>query len=97
MTIFTRNFSFEFVTRVWDIFLFEDMKIVYLMCLGLLKSIEAEILRRNFEDIMHLIKRIPQEVDIERALESCWAIPLRREKIKQLNIAFEQGFKPRST
>ena len=90
MTIFTRNFSFEFVTRVWDIFLNEDFKILYRICLGLLKSIETEILQADFESIMHTIRRIPQEVDIEEALEKCWSIPLQRGKINELNEAYDR-------
>ena len=89
MTIFTRNFSFEFVTRVWDIFLNEDSKILYRICLGLLKCIETEILVADFETIMHTIRRIPQEVDIEEALQMCWSIPLQRGKINELNKAFD--------
>ena len=96
MTIFSRNFSFEFVTRIWDIFLFEDMKILYRVCLGLLKSVETEILSNSFENIMIIIRRIPQSVDIERALKVCWAIPLHRNKINELNAAFEVSFKSRN-
>ena len=90
MTIFTRNFSFEFVTRVWDIFLYEDFKILYRICLGLLKSIETKILKADFESIMHTIRRIPQEIDIEEALKMCWSIPLERAKINQLNDAYDR-------
>jgi TBC1 domain family member 10 len=37
MTIFTRGFNFDLVTRVWDIFLEEDFKIVYRVALALVK------------------------------------------------------------
>lgn len=38
MTMFCRGFSFELVTRVWDIFLLEgDYKIVYRVSLAILK------------------------------------------------------------
>jgi hypothetical protein len=38
MTMFCRGFSFELVTRVWDIFLYEgDYKIVYRVSLAILK------------------------------------------------------------
>jgi TBC1 domain family member 10 len=91
MTVFTRNFGFEFVTRVWDIFLFEGMKILYRICLGLLKCIEPQILSLEFEGIMKIIRRIPQDVDIETALECSWAIPIHRSKIQEFNDGYEKS------
>ena len=52
MTMFCRGFSFDLVTRVWDIFLFEGYKIVYRVGLALLKVIS---LRTRFLDRYHLI------------------------------------------
>ena len=71
------------------------MKILYLVCLGLLKSREKEILSNNFENIMHVIRKIPQEVDIEKVLMESRSIPLYRKKIAQLNEEFEKTFKPK--
>jgi hypothetical protein len=95
MTVFTRNFSFEFVTRIWDIFIAEDYKIIYRVCLGLLKSIEAELLSSKFEAIMEHIRRIPRIVDIEKVLESSWSIPLHRLKIKEFEDQFNRSFVPK--
>ena len=52
MTMFCRGFSFDLVTRVWDIFLFEGYKIVYRVGLALLKVIS---LRFHFLDRYHFI------------------------------------------
>jgi hypothetical protein len=37
MTVFTRSFHFDFVTRVWDAFLAEGRKVVYRAALALVK------------------------------------------------------------
>lgn len=37
MTLFTRDFSFDLCTRVWEIFLNEGFKIVYRVALALLQ------------------------------------------------------------
>ena len=91
MTVFSRNFSFEFVTRVWDMFLYEGMKILYRVCLGLLKCIEEEALQTDFEQIMNLIRTIPQVIDVERALDAAWSIPLHRSKIDEFNIEYDKS------
>eukprot|EP00611_Tribonema_gayanum_P012752 TRINITY_DN2341_c0_g1_i2.p2 TRINITY_DN2341_c0_g1~~TRINITY_DN2341_c0_g1_i2.p2 ORF type:complete len:123 (+),score=14.78 TRINITY_DN2341_c0_g1_i2:600-968(+) len=43
MTCFTQSFPYDLVTRVWDIFLKEDWKIMYRVCLALFKSVEDEM------------------------------------------------------
>ena len=90
MTVFTRNFSFEFVTRVWDIFIYEGMKILYRVCLGLLKSIEDELLSSEFDHIMVLIRNIPQSVDVESFLTATWSIPLHRSQIDDFNRTYDK-------
>lgn len=37
LTMFTQRFPYDLVTRVWDIFLLEDFKIIYRVCLALFK------------------------------------------------------------
>jgi hypothetical protein len=37
MTVFTRSFHFDFVTRVWDVFLAEGRKVLYRAALALVK------------------------------------------------------------
>ena len=42
MTIFTYNFPFSVVVRIWDSFLLEGWKVVFRVALGLLKKHEGE-------------------------------------------------------
>ena len=64
MTIFCRGFSFELVTRVWDIFIAEcNFKIVYRVCLAILKCQEKEIIAASFESILAIIRDLPNNVD----------------------------------
>lgn len=37
LTAFTQRFPYDLVTRVWDIFLLEDWKVFYRVCLALFK------------------------------------------------------------
>ena len=64
MTFFCRGFSFELVTRVWDIFMFEgDMKIIYRVSLAILKYFEEEFLSKKFDKIMGLLRDISKKID----------------------------------
>lgn len=42
ITLFTYNFPFEFVTRVWDMFLYEGWKVIFRVSLALMKISQSE-------------------------------------------------------
>ena len=44
VTIFSYNFPFEVVTRIWDIFLFEGWKVVYRIALALIKMNKGTVI-----------------------------------------------------
>mmetsp|Transcript_26542 Transcript_26542/g.28945 ORF Transcript_26542/g.28945 Transcript_26542/m.28945 type:complete len:387 (+) Transcript_26542:70-1230(+) len=82
MTLFCRGFSFELVTRVFDIFLLENhYKIVYRVSLAILKSFEKELKARKFDKIMSFLRDLPNRVDAPKIMDVCWQIPLRRSEI----------------
>jgi hypothetical protein len=89
MTVFTRSFHFDIVTRVWDIFLFEDFKIVLRVCLALIKYFEKEFLGLDFDGIMELFKQIPVSVDVENLMAIVWEIPLKRHVVQELCDTYE--------
>ena len=70
MTIYTRGFSFDLVTRVWDIFLSEGkFKLIYRVALAILKFFEDELIVSSFENIMALIREIPKRLDVETLMQ----------------------------
>ena len=50
------------MTRVWDVYFSEGFKIVYRVALALLKTIEKDLLAAQFEDIMGILRNIPDQV-----------------------------------
>eukprot|EP00944_MAST-04C_sp_MAST-4C-sp1_P011940 g11940.t1 len=63
VTFYTRSFPFNFVVRVWDIFLYEKhWKIFYRVALALLKYFKKQFLESDFEQIMTLFRSIPIKV-----------------------------------
>eukprot|EP01038_Epipyxis_sp_PR26KG_P006448 gene6448-8870_t len=90
MTMFCRGFNFDLVTRVWDIFLNEgSIKVVYRICLALLKHVEADILDSKFEKIMMIIKDLPRKVDADSLIQMSWTIPLKTLHIERLEKQYE--------
>jgi len=90
MTMYSRGFSFDLVTRVWDIFFHEGFKIIYRVALALLKSVEKEILNESFENIMATLRALPSKVDANSVIELAFTIPL---KWKDIEIAEQKYLK----
>jgi len=88
MTLFCRGFSFDLVTRAFDLFVSEGMKTYYRVCLALLKSIESELLEAGFEEIMGILRNIPGKCDSEVVMKIAFTIPLRRRVIADAEAEF---------
>lgn len=79
---FCRGFSFDLVTRVWDVLLLEGrMKPVYRVSLAILQSVSREVLALRFDRIMALLRELPQRLDSAKLVDDCWALPLKTEHI----------------
>ena len=76
MTMFCRGFPFDFVTRVWDIFLFEGYKIVYRVALALLKVVEVKLISANFEGILEILRDINKHSDADHIINVSLLEPL---------------------
>ena len=88
MTMYSRGFSFDLVTRVWDIFFHEGFKIIYRVALALLKSVENEILSESFENIMALLRSLPSKVDASNVIDVAFTIPLKWKDIEIAEAKF---------
>ncbi|KDO27711.1 hypothetical protein SPRG_07340 [Saprolegnia parasitica CBS 223.65] len=89
VTIFAYSFPFEFVTRVWDIFLHEGWKIVYRVAIALLKISEKALLGKKFEKIMEFFKELPTSVDVKQLLDTAWDIPMTTAQLQQLHETYQ--------
>jgi len=90
MCIFCRSFSFDLVTRVWDIFLSEGtVKIVYRVALAIIKTFEHELLNMKFDEIMSMFRNLPQRIDSEAVMTLCWTIPLKTSEITTLEEQYK--------
>ncbi|RLN56430.1 hypothetical protein BBJ29_007971 [Phytophthora kernoviae] len=84
LTLFTYNFPFEFVTRVWDAFLHEGWKIIFRVALALLKTSQKTLLSSKFEAIMEYFRELPNRVDAEEVLAVAFRVSIKREQIENL-------------
>lgn len=91
MTMFCRGFSFDLVTRVWDIYLLEGYKIVYRVSMALLKLSQTELLVSSFEDIMARLRDMNKFADAEAVINTAFSIPLKRSHIRRFQAKYDKA------
>lgn len=89
MTLFSCNFPFNTVLRIWDIYFAEGMIIVYRVSLALLKKAEADLLSLSLEEMLEYLKVVPKSVrDDDSLIRDALAIDLTDQKLSQINKEF---------
>jgi hypothetical protein len=87
VTLFTRDFGFDLVVRVWDIFLHQGWKVIHRVALALLKMHEAELLAMDMEKILYFVRELPTRnggLDAQAVLVAAHKIPLRTKEVEAL-------------
>ena len=87
--LFTRDFHFDFVARIWDIFLHQGWKIVLRVALALLKQRETALLSMDMEKIMYYLRDLPSTVDAEATLKLAHRIKFKTQELEDLRLEFE--------
>ncbi|CAK4115816.1 unnamed protein product [Aphanomyces euteiches] len=91
VTIFAYSFPFDFVTRVWDIFLHEGWKIVFRVTVALLKVNERKLMTLKFEKIMEFFRDMPPSVDTDEVVATAVNIPMTNRQLQALRENYQSS------
>lgn len=61
ITVFSYSFPFSLALRIWDVFLFEGVKIVFRLGLALLRYCQDDLIKLPFEKLVHALRNFPEE------------------------------------
>ncbi|RDX79833.1 Ecotropic viral integration site 5 protein-like protein [Mucuna pruriens] len=61
ITVFSYSFPFHLALRIWDVFLYEGVKIVFKVGLALLKYCHDDLIKLPFEKLIHALKNFPED------------------------------------
>lgn len=89
ISLFTYNFPCAFSTRVWDSFLLEGWKVPFRVALALLKVARADLLKLDFENIMHYFRALPKKADPETVIKAAFKLSLKRKELDALRREYE--------
>jgi hypothetical protein len=84
ITVFTYNFPFDVVVRVWDIFLLQGWPIVHQVAIAIMKKNSKEILGRKFEHILEYFKGIPPSLNPQEIMDIALTVPITQKTLDAL-------------
>ncbi len=84
MTIFSYNFPFSFVVRVWDLFLIESWSIVFRVALVLLLEEQDELLQLDFESVLLKLRDIHKNVQTDPIISKALKLNVSEHDITSL-------------
>ena len=85
-TMFARDFHFELVTRVYDVFLHEGWKVIHRVAMAILMVNEKEIRSRSFEDIMYFFKEIHLHINAAEVMDKAFSISVTKKEIEKIKM-----------
>ncbi|KAG6743068.1 hypothetical protein POTOM_054013 [Populus tomentosa] len=86
ITVFSYSFPFHLALRIWDVFLYEGVKIVFKVGLALLKYCHDDLVKLPFEKLVHALRNFPEgAMDPDTVLPMANSIKVSRrlEELKQ--------------
>eukprot|EP00249_Psilotum_nudum_P022436 c28518_g2_i2 orf=339-1496(+) len=61
ITVFSYSFPFPLALRIWDVFLYEGVKIIFKVGLALLKYCQDDLVNLPFEKLVHALRNFPED------------------------------------
>ncbi|XP_027358966.1 EVI5-like protein isoform X2 [Abrus precatorius] len=86
ITVFSYSFPFHLALRIWDVFLYEGVKIVFKVGLALLQFCHDDLIKLPFEKLIHALKNFPEDaMNPNTLLPLAYSIKIskRLEELKQ--------------
>ena len=76
ITVFSCNFPFECVNRVWDIYLNEGPRIVFRVAVAIMKMKEESLLKLSFERIIDALQTVQRGLDADQLVKAALSVKL---------------------
>ncbi|KAM4116258.1 hypothetical protein ACB094_02G036500 [Castanea mollissima] len=86
ITVFSYSFPFHLALRIWDVFLYEGVKIVFKVGLAILKYCHDDLIKLPFEKLIYALRNFPEDaMNPDTLLPVAYSIKVskRLEELKQ--------------
>ncbi|XP_051146359.1 uncharacterized protein LOC127261958 isoform X3 [Andrographis paniculata] len=90
ITVFSYSFPFHLALRIWDVFLYEGVKIVFKVGLALLKYCHDDLVKLPFEKLIHALRNFPEDaMNPDTLLPMAYSIKVSK-RLEELKREYEE-------
>ncbi|CAJ2665898.1 RabGAP/TBC domain protein [Trifolium pratense] len=90
ITVFSYSFPFHLALRIWDVFLYEGVKIVFKVGLALLMYCHDDLVKLPFEKLIHALKNFPEDaMNPDTLLPLAYSIKITK-RLEELKEEYEK-------
>jgi hypothetical protein len=90
LTLFTNRFSYDVVTRIWDIFLFEGWKHIVRTMVGFIKVNQEEILKADPLLVVNKLYELAQKANVDEITNASFSITLTTKQMKSMEAEYKK-------
>lgn len=92
-TIFSISLPFEFSIRIWDLFLVDGFKILYRAGLAILRLMQKDLIRVEFEGIMDRVRNISKYLTVtpDEFITTMMELNITTKRLNKLQKEFSVG------
>lgn len=101
ITVFSYSFPFPLALRIWDVFLYEGVKIVFKVGLALLKYCHDDLVKLPFEKLVYALRNFPEDaLNPDTLLPMAYSIKVTKRledlKLEYLRMNGPQSHSPKA-
>ena len=93
MTLFSCNFPFPCIVRIWDIFVVEGRKILFRVALAFFKLNEKAMLATDMEGIYEILRSFTKEIDADILIKTALSFKFPGSLIDKLDKEYSDPSK----
>jgi TBC1 domain family member 10 len=90
-TVYAISLPFPFVIRIWDVFLVYGFNILYKVGIAILKFMQRDLLKEEFEGIMKILRNLNKYLAVtpDEFINSIMEFQLSDKKLQKISKDYE--------
>ncbi|CDW90532.1 plant adhesion molecule 1 [Stylonychia lemnae] len=84
MTLFASSLPYECILKIWDIYLVEGTKIIYRVCLALIKLISPNMLQMGMDELYSGLKQLQNTIDADTLIKTAMSFKFTNSVLKKI-------------
>ena len=92
-TVYAISLPFSFVIRIWDIFLVHGFNVLYRVGITILKFMQKDLLKEEFEGIMKILRNLNKYLTVspDEFINASLEFQLSEKRVQKISKEYESS------